>query len=81
MDINNLGKRKDNWLRDAGTEVLNRILGSLSEQEAAAVPTPAMPLAGIVQIEGIGMIPTKRIRQEVARREQERPAMSEEGVR
>lgn len=61
-------QQKMKYVREMDIDVLRRIVGSLRGPEDAA-PTPEKPLAGIVQLSGVGQVTTRALRAELARRE------------
>ena len=64
-----MDKRKKAWVENAPTEVLETIMGTLSEAEMEGPSYPHMPLRGIVHMSGVGQIEVKAIREELARRQ------------
>lgn len=60
--------RKDEQIKQLGTEVLRVILGSLAGPERER-PSPEFPLGGLVHIAGIGQVPVVALRRELAGRE------------
>ena len=64
-----MDKRKAEWVRNAPTEVLERITSSLIGNEVKE-RSPEFPLGGIVHLSGVGQVEVKAIRAELARRQE-----------